>query len=84
MPAESIEKKITNKTKAILIVHLTGNPSDMDPIMDLAKKYGLWLLKIVHRHTMLITKADFLELLEISDVLASMTLNIFLQVMAVW
>lgn len=45
MTAESIEKKITNKTKAILIVHLTGNPSDMDPIMDLAKKYGIMVIE---------------------------------------
>ncbi len=40
-----IEKKITKKTKAILPVHLTGNPADMDPILSLAKKYNLYVLE---------------------------------------
>lgn len=37
----AIEKKITDKTKAILVVHLAGNPADMEPIMALAEKYKL-------------------------------------------
>lgn len=37
----SIEKCITKKTKAILLVHVWGNPCDMDGIMAVAKKYGL-------------------------------------------
>jgi perosamine synthetase len=36
-----LEKKITPKTKAILVVHLFGHPVDMDPVLDLAKKYNL-------------------------------------------
>jgi dTDP-4-amino-4,6-dideoxygalactose transaminase len=36
-----IEEKITPKTKAIIPVHLYGQPADMDPILALAKKYGL-------------------------------------------
>lgn len=36
-----IEEKITKKTKAIIPVHLYGQPADMDPILVLAKKYGL-------------------------------------------
>ncbi len=39
--AETIAEKITPKTKAIYVVHLYGLPVDMDPIMDLAKKYNL-------------------------------------------
>ncbi len=39
--AELIEKKITKKTKAIMVVHLFGQSVDMDPIMEIAKKYNL-------------------------------------------
>lgn len=38
---DEIEKKITSKTKAILVVHLYGQPANMDKIMKLAKKYSL-------------------------------------------
>lgn len=40
-----IEKKITPKTKAILPVHLYGQPADMDPIVELAKKYNLYVIE---------------------------------------
>lgn len=36
-----IEEKITDKTKALLIVHIYGHPCDMDPIMAIAKKHNL-------------------------------------------
>jgi dTDP-4-amino-4,6-dideoxygalactose transaminase len=36
-----IEKFITNKTKAIIPVHLYGQPADMDNILEIAKKYDL-------------------------------------------
>jgi perosamine synthetase len=36
-----IEEKITQKTKAIMPVHIYGHPVDMDGIMTLAKKYNL-------------------------------------------
>jgi dTDP-4-amino-4,6-dideoxygalactose transaminase len=38
---ERIEAAITSSTKAIMPVHLYGQPADMDPIMQLAAKYGL-------------------------------------------
>lgn len=38
---EDIKKKITKKTKAIMPVHLTGRPCEMDEIMYLSKKYGI-------------------------------------------
>lgn len=41
---ERIEEKITAKTKAIIPVHLYGQPADMDPIVALAKKHGLWVV----------------------------------------
>lgn len=45
MTAETIAAKITNKTKAIIVVHLAGNPADMDPIMELAKKHNLIVIE---------------------------------------
>lgn len=40
-----IEEKISEKTKAIMPVHLYGQPCDMDPIMDIAKKYNLFVVE---------------------------------------
>jgi len=40
-----IEKKITGKTKAIVPVHLFGLPADMDPIMDLSRKYNVKVIE---------------------------------------
>lgn len=40
-----IEEKITPKTKAIIVVHLYGKACEMDPILDLMKKYNLHLLE---------------------------------------
>ena len=45
LDANKIEEKITNKTKAILAVHLYGQSCDMDKIMDLAKKYNLKVIE---------------------------------------
>ena len=42
---EKIEAGITEKTKAILPVHLYGQPADMDPICDIASKYGLTVIE---------------------------------------
>lgn len=42
---KQIEAKITKHTKGIIPVHLYGQPADMDPIMDLAKKYNLWVIE---------------------------------------
>jgi dTDP-4-amino-4,6-dideoxygalactose transaminase len=42
---EELEKKITPKTKAIIPVHLYGQPADMDPIMKIAKKYNLFIVE---------------------------------------
>ncbi len=41
----SVESKITPRTKAIMVVHLFGYPTDMDPIMALAKKYNLKVIE---------------------------------------
>jgi dTDP-4-amino-4,6-dideoxygalactose transaminase len=41
MDAALLEAAITPRTKAILPVHLYGQPCDMDPIMEIARKHGL-------------------------------------------
>jgi len=43
-PAQ-IEPKITTKTKAVLPVHLYGQPADMDPILELARKHNLKVIE---------------------------------------
>ena len=40
-----IEEKITDRTKAILVVHLYGQAADMKPIVELCKKYDLKLVE---------------------------------------
>lgn len=40
-----IEAAITDKTKAIMPVHLYGQACDMDPIMEVAKKYSLYVVE---------------------------------------
>lgn len=40
-----IEVAITDKTKAIMPVHLYGQACDMDPIMEVAKKYNLYVVE---------------------------------------
>ena len=42
---EQIEKAVTAKTKAIIPVHLYGQPADMDPIMSVARKHGLHVIE---------------------------------------
>ncbi|MBR6147710.1 MAG: DegT/DnrJ/EryC1/StrS family aminotransferase [Lachnospiraceae bacterium] len=43
--ASKIEEKITDKTKAVLVVHLYGQASNMKPVVDLCKKYNLRLVE---------------------------------------
>lgn len=40
-----IEKKITKKTRAIIPVHFAGRACDMDSIVKIAKKYGLYIIE---------------------------------------
>ena len=42
---QSIEKKITKKTKAIMLVHVLGNTCNMNTIMRIKKKYNLFLIE---------------------------------------
>lgn len=45
MAPSKIEEKITPKTKAIMVVHIYGLPSDMNPIMEIAQKHGLKVIE---------------------------------------
>lgn len=42
---EDIEKKITKRTKAIIPVHFTGQPCDMEAIMDIANRHDLMIIE---------------------------------------
>jgi perosamine synthetase len=42
---KKIEEKINEKTRAIMPVHIYGHPCDMDPILNLAKKYNLYVIE---------------------------------------
>ncbi|MEA5141157.1 lipopolysaccharide biosynthesis protein RfbH [Arcicella rigui] len=43
--AELIEEAITPKTKAIMLAHTMGNPFNLDVVMEVAKKYHLWVIE---------------------------------------
>jgi len=45
MDTTKIEEAITKKTKAIIPVHLYGQPADMDPILKIGKKYNLAVIE---------------------------------------
>ena len=43
--ASKMEEKITERTKAIVPVHLYGHPADMTPILEIAKKHDLFVIE---------------------------------------
>ncbi len=45
MDPAAVERHVTPKTKAIIPVHLYGHPCDMDPIMEIARKYNLRVIE---------------------------------------
>ena len=42
---KDIRKKITKRTKAVMPVHMLGNPCDMDNIMEIAEEFGLYVVE---------------------------------------
>lgn len=42
---KAVEKAITPRTKAIMPVHMCGSMADLDPLLEIAKKYNLYLLE---------------------------------------
>lgn len=45
LTAESIEAALTERTRAVIVTHLFGNPVVMDPILELVKRRGLFLIE---------------------------------------
>lgn len=45
LDVDLIEAAITPRTVGILPVHLYGHPADLDPIFEIAKKRGLWVIE---------------------------------------
>jgi perosamine synthetase len=45
MDVNQIENKITERTKAIMVVHIYGLPTDMDPVLNLVDKYDLKIIE---------------------------------------
>jgi dTDP-4-amino-4,6-dideoxygalactose transaminase len=45
MDPSLIEAAITERTKAIMPVHLYGQPADMDPILEIARRHGLLVIE---------------------------------------
>jgi dTDP-4-amino-4,6-dideoxygalactose transaminase len=45
METSQIKARVTAKTKAIVPVHLHGHPADLDPILDVAARYGLHVIE---------------------------------------
>ncbi|MBN1444852.1 MAG: DegT/DnrJ/EryC1/StrS family aminotransferase [Candidatus Omnitrophica bacterium] len=41
----SVEKNITKRTKAVIVVHLAGNPARMKEIMRIARKHGIYVIE---------------------------------------
>lgn len=58
-PAD-VERKITPKTKAILVVHLFGNPCNMDAMVQIAKRHGLPLIEDCAQAHMTMYKGRYL------------------------
>jgi perosamine synthetase len=40
-----VEARVTEKTKAIMVVHLYGLPVDMDPVLEIAQRHGLQIIE---------------------------------------
>ncbi len=42
---DDVRRKITDRTKAIIVVHLSGNPAQVEPFVQIAKEHNLYLIE---------------------------------------
>jgi dTDP-4-amino-4,6-dideoxygalactose transaminase len=45
LDASSLERAITPRTKVVIVVHLYGQPAEMDPILEVARRHGLFVIE---------------------------------------
>lgn len=45
MDARQLESRLTSRTRAIMVVHIYGMPTDMDPVLDFAKAHNLLIIE---------------------------------------
>ncbi|NPV08822.1 MAG: DegT/DnrJ/EryC1/StrS family aminotransferase [Anaerolineae bacterium] len=45
MDPQSVAERITDRTRAIIVCHLAGQPADIDPIMELAARHNLYVIE---------------------------------------
>jgi perosamine synthetase len=45
MDPDDLERKITERSKAVIVVHLNGNPAKMDEIIEVARKHNLKIIE---------------------------------------
>ncbi|MDP2856767.1 MAG: DegT/DnrJ/EryC1/StrS family aminotransferase [Bacillota bacterium] len=45
MDIDQVEERITERTKGIMVVHIYGLPVDLDPVLEIAAKHGLWVIE---------------------------------------
>jgi dTDP-4-amino-4,6-dideoxygalactose transaminase len=45
LDTSKLEALVTSRTKGIIPVHLYGQPVDMDPVLEIARRHGLWVLE---------------------------------------
>jgi perosamine synthetase len=45
MDVRQVEARITPRTRALMVVHIYGHPVDMDPLIELANRYGLAIVE---------------------------------------
>jgi perosamine synthetase len=45
LSVDSVARLLSPRTRAVIPVHLYGHPCDMDPLLDLARRHGLWVIE---------------------------------------